>query len=291
MTRRVGFVGLGRMGTAMFTAVLEAGMPGCAFDVDPTAVEPFLDGPHDVAAATSPGDLAVQCDVVDIVVNTDQQVLDVCLGEDGILAASSPGTVVLVHSTIALDTLRTVAAAGLPREVHILDAPISGRWGHRSVPQLCVMVGGNQDAFERASPILETFGGLVLYLGPLGSGLDTKLALNVVRYLTMSATREARMLLAAASVDAPFDEIVEYTGALGLPGATGSVAPPDLVAIQAEVRDPDRLRNNAATARKDLRAAVARGRELGVQLPTAGKTVETIHSFWDIDPPDDFRTE
>jgi hypothetical protein len=57
------------------------------------------------------------------------------------------------------------------------------------------------------------------------------------------------------------------------------------------VRDPDRLRNNAATARKDLRAAVARGRELGVQLPTAGKTVETIHSFWGIDPPDDFRTE
>ncbi len=153
MTRRVGFVGLGRMGTAMFTAVLEAGMPGCAFDVVPAAVEPFLDGSHDVAAATSPGDLAVQCDVVDIVVNTDQQVLDVCLGEDGILAASSPGTVVLVHSTIALDTLRTVAAAGVPREVHVLDAPVSGRWGHRSVGQLCVMVGGNQDAFERARPI------------------------------------------------------------------------------------------------------------------------------------------
>ena len=76
------------------------------------------------------------------------------------------------------------------------------------------MVGGNQDGIPTcACSILETFGGLVLYLGPLGSGLDTKLALNVVRYLTMSATREARMLLAAASVDAPFDEIVEYTGA------------------------------------------------------------------------------
>ena len=151
------------------------------------------------------------------------------------------------------------------------------------------MVGGDTGAFQRARPILETYGGLVLHLGPLGSGLDTKLALNMVRYLTMLATKEASMLLSAARLDVPFGEIVRYTGALDYSGGQIHL-PPAAEASEAEIRDLDRLRNNAATARKDLRAAVERGSELGVDLLTAKKSVETVHTFWGIEPPSDFAT-
>ena len=275
---RVGFVGLGRMGGAMFGCVVEAGFPCAAFDVRSEAARPFADR-GDVVAAGSPAELASSCDVVDVVVNTDQQVLDACLGDEGLLEGARAGTVVLIHSTISLDTLRAVATAAAPVGVQVLDAPVSGRWGHRSAGDLCVMVGGDSHAFQRARPVLDAFGGLVLYLGALGSGLDTKLALNLTRYLTMMATREAMDLLAAAGVEAPFVEILEYTGALEIPGHPRNGPPPN-PRIPLDDRDAVRLENNAATARKDLRAAVARGAELGVDLVTAAHTIQTIHGFW-----------
>ena len=158
----VGFAGLGRIGAAMFESVVEAGFSASAYDLRPEAVQVFLDGPHDVVAATSPAEVASRSAVVDVVVNTDRQVLDVCLGAEGILAGSRPGTVVLLHSTISLETLRTVATAGHEVGVHVLDAPVSGRYGHRSVGDLCVMVGGEPGAFERARPVPVSYTHLTL---------------------------------------------------------------------------------------------------------------------------------
>jgi 3-hydroxyisobutyrate dehydrogenase-like beta-hydroxyacid dehydrogenase len=147
-------------------------------------------------------------------------------------------------------------------------------------------VGGDAVALERARPVLDTFGGLVVHLGPLGSGLDTKLALNLLRYLTLSATREAQALLQAAGVRAPFEQIVDYTGALEMPGRPRGGPPPNPL-IPEDVRDAARIENNAATARKDLRAAVARGSDLGVVLATANRAIETVHVIWDASAPAD----
>src|SRR5688572_14008173 len=100
------------MGAAMLDEVIAGGFPVCVFDVRAEAIEAYVtrDG-ADVVGAKSPRDLAAQSVVIDVVVNTDDQVLDVCLGEDGLLAGARPGTVVLIHSTIGLPTLRKAAAA------------------------------------------------------------------------------------------------------------------------------------------------------------------------------------
>jgi 3-hydroxyisobutyrate dehydrogenase len=280
---RVGFVGIGRMGAAMFQCVLETGFKGCVYDVQAAAVAPFLRGDHDVVAAVSPADLARTCTVIDVVVNTDQHVLDACLGDDGILAGSRPGAIILLHSTIAHETLRAVATEADSIGVAVLDAAISGKWGHMSVGDLCVMVGGDEQAFAAVRPVLESYGGLVVHLGPLGKGLDTKLALNLLRYQTMMATKEANALLQAAEVDAPFWDIVDHTGAMGFSAGQ----PPDPKVIESELRTPERLRNNAATARKDLRAAVARGDELGVELIATATAVKAVHTIWGIEGAED----
>src|SRR4051812_2477345 len=274
------------MGKAMLDTVIGAGFPVVIYDVSAEALEPYRHSEQAVIAST-PAEVARQSAVVDVVVNTDQQVLDVCLGDDGLLAGSRAGTVLLLHSTIGLPTLRKVASAGEERGVYVLDAPVSGRLGHMSVGDLTVMVGGDAAAFAAAKPVLETYGGLVLHLGALGAGLDTKLALNVVRYQMLLAATEANGLLRAAGVEAAFPQIVEHSGANQL-----MYTSPETRAAYGGAPQfaPERLLNNAATARKDLRAAVARGAELGVAMPAAAKAIETVHGIWNVDPPADFTS-
>lgn len=213
---RVGFIGVGRMGGVMLQAVLAAGYEARVHDARPDAAARF-DAEFERATAVSTAREAGDADVVDIVVNYDHEVLDVCLGADGVLAGVRPGTVVLIHSTVSLETIRRVAAAA-PPGVDVCDAAVSGRLGHRSVGDLAVMVGGEHAAFERARAVMETYGGLVLHLGPLGAGLDAKLALNTLRYLVYIAAHESSRLAAASGVAARFSNLVNHTGAVAFTG-------------------------------------------------------------------------
>jgi 3-hydroxyisobutyrate dehydrogenase-like beta-hydroxyacid dehydrogenase len=133
------------------------------------------------------------------------------------------------------------------------------------------MVGGPADAFERARPVFDAIGDLVIHLGDRGAGLAAKLARNLVGYVTMLAAQEGRQLAAAAGTDLErLNEILEHTGALSpmmrdllsVPGGdevySGDVAP--LVALAA----------------KDLRVTLAFGEDLGVDLPAAALTLDRV---------------
>jgi 3-hydroxyisobutyrate dehydrogenase len=259
----------------MVGCTLAAGMPVTVHDPDPAAMASV----PGASAAPSPRAVAEASDVIGLAVMDEAQVREACTGADGIFAGAAPGTVVLVHSTIAHDVLREVATAGAARDVRVLDAPVTGERGHHSVPDLCVMVGGDAEAFAAARPLLDTFAGLVVHLGPLGAGLDAKLALNVLRYLGFLVSQEGARLAGTAGVDDDvFARLVEHAGAFRFTGDFGS---------DRDAEDLPRRRLNVSTADKDLRAALARSGELGGDLPVTGRSLDLLHRIWGTPAPTD----
>lgn len=276
-SERIGFLGIGRMGSAMLQCVLDAGYHATVYDPSEQAIAPFVAAlPDRVRVAPTPREAAKDADVIEIVVNTNEQLLDACLGADGVFAGARPGSIVLVHSTISHVTLNRLSKTAIERGVHMLDAMVSGARGQDSVGDLAVMVGGDADAFARAKPILDTYGGLVLHLGAVGAGLDAKLAINLFRYLCMVAGQEATRLADKAGVGATIAQLIAHTEANRFTG--------DLAQLLVNTPIPPRQKD-ATLFQKDLRAAIARAAEVGVQLPSAELAVSLVHDLWGVAPP------
>ena len=209
---RVGFVGVGNMGGAMAVNALAAGHAVTVCDARAEAVDGLV--ALGAQAGATPREVAAAAEVVSVVVMSGAQVEAVCLGTDGVLAGAPAGAVVAVHSTVHPRSVRAVADVA-PDGVAVLDAPISGGVQGARAGTLCLMVGGDADAFARARPVFESMGNLVLHLGPLGTGLGAKLARNLVGYITLLGAAEGNALAAAAGVDLDaLYRIEDHTGAL-----------------------------------------------------------------------------
>jgi 3-hydroxyisobutyrate dehydrogenase-like beta-hydroxyacid dehydrogenase len=268
------------MGAAMLQSVLDAGYHATLYDPSAEATAPFVAAhPQRVRVAPSARQAAEGADIIEIVVNTNQQLLAACLSADGVFAGAKRGSSVLVHSTVSHETLQQLEKEAATRGLHLLDAPVSGARGHLSVGNLAVMVGGDGQAFARAKPLMETYGGLVLHLGALGAGMDAKLAINMLRYIVMAASQEASCLAESTGVGAHLAQLVAHTEANRFVGNMAR-----LVEIPVERRQAD-----AVLAQKDLRAAIARGADVGVQLPSAELAVKLMHRMWQVEPEADSK--
>jgi 3-hydroxyisobutyrate dehydrogenase-like beta-hydroxyacid dehydrogenase len=271
---KIAFVGVGRMGSPMLQCVLNAGYHVTLYDLSEQATGPFVAAhPDRVRVVRTSREAAQDADVIEVVVNTNEQLLDACLSPNGIFAGARSGSIVLIHSTVLRQTLQELAKEASHRGVHLLDAMVSGARGHLSVGTLAVMVGGNADAFARAKPVMETYGSLVLHLGPQGAGLDAKLAINLLRYLCMVASQEASLLAERAGVGAVMAQLVAHTESNRYAGNLKRLEQMSLA----------ERRHDAETSKKDLRAAIARGAELGLPLPSAERAVDLISRLWAVE--------
>jgi 3-hydroxyisobutyrate dehydrogenase-like beta-hydroxyacid dehydrogenase len=172
---RVGFVGAGRMGAPMVSRLVEAGHQVNALgrsDEKRLAVTELGATPTaDVAATVDGADAVVVC------VFTDEQVRRLCLDE-GLLAAMRPASVLILHTTGSPNTARElVARAG---EIDVLDAPVSGGPHDIAAGRVTVFVGGDDDAVERATPVLASYADPILHVGPSGAGQLVKLVNNTL---------------------------------------------------------------------------------------------------------------
>src|SRR5262249_13262807 len=124
-TERIGFVGVGRMGSALLRRVLDAGYHATLCDPSEQATAPFLAlHPDRVRVVPTPREAARDSDIIEVVVNTNEQLLEACLGSDGVLSGARPESVVLIHSTVSHETLHRLGDAASKRAVHVLDAPV-----------------------------------------------------------------------------------------------------------------------------------------------------------------------
>jgi len=196
----VGVLGLGAMGAPMARHLLAAGYPVYVHDINPSAV--------DAAAALgakpagSPGALGEVCDVVLVIVPTDEDLIEVCAGDDGILARARPGSVLLMCSSVRPDTCAAVAAAA-PEGVEVLDAALTGGVRGAEEGVINLLVGGSEEALNRVRPALAPWARSVHHLGALGAGQVGKTANNLIHWAQIAVIYEAFELARRLDVSVP----------------------------------------------------------------------------------------
>jgi 3-hydroxyisobutyrate dehydrogenase-like beta-hydroxyacid dehydrogenase len=192
---KLGFVGLGRLGSEIASRLLASGLGELnIFDVDPSALERFSRvGAIPAGSAT---ELARRgCDVVGVCVQDDAQLRAVVAGPDGLLAAPMRKGVIAVHSTVHPETCQELQTKAVPAGVELVDAAISN--GGRGPtpgdvePRRLVMVGATPQVFARCRTYLEAIGDHVVHTGPVGSGEVVKLLNNLLLTANIGATAEA----------------------------------------------------------------------------------------------------
>ncbi len=189
----VGFMGLGAMrALPMALRLHDQGFSVMVYSRNKTKTQPFAD--RGIAVAASAQELAERCPFILSCVTDDAAVLDLYLGADGsagALAGAAPGCVIVEMSTVLPETSRRLAAAAQLRQVHVLDAPVSGSVTHAGSGQLVIFVGGSAENYQRVEPILSVLGRAYHHMGPNGSGNIMKLLVNAILGTALQAVGEA----------------------------------------------------------------------------------------------------
>lgn len=189
---KIGFIGLGNMGGPMAANLAKAGHQVTAFDMSAAALDKAVAA--GIGKATTATAAASGAEIIVTMLPAGQHVRSVYLGNDGILAGASPGTLFIDSSTIDVATAREVHAAASERRLQFLDAPVSGGVGGAAAGTLTFMVGGEEVAFERARPILEKMGKNIFHAGGAGNGQAAKICNNMLLAISMVGTCEAFVL-------------------------------------------------------------------------------------------------
>lgn len=195
----IGFIGLGNMGSHMAANLVKAGHNVKGFDVMSSSVEQFVSAGG--TAASSVGDAARGVEMVVTMLPAGKHVREVYTSEDGILTNADAGTMLIDSSTIDVDSARTVAAAATKAGMQMIDAPVSGGVGGAEAATLTFMVGGADDAFEKALPVLETMGKNIFHAGGAGNGQAAKICNNMLLGISMIGVCEAFVLAEQLGLD------------------------------------------------------------------------------------------
>jgi 3-hydroxyisobutyrate dehydrogenase len=141
--------------------------------------------------ASSPRLLMEQAEVIIIMVSDDQAIRDIFVADDGLLATKTTGKIIVNMSTVSPDISKEMAAFCRQKGNYYLDAPVSGSVKQAEEGQLVIMVGGEDTIFEKAKPILEHLGKLVMLVGSNGAGNTAKLAINTLLAIHAQGLAEA----------------------------------------------------------------------------------------------------
>ena len=196
---KIGFIGLGKMGAPMAHNLLKAGMALTVYDVMPDAVQAMVaDG---AKAAKSVADVATGMDAVFTMVQTGQQVSDLCLGEDGIFKHIPKSALYIDCSSIDIVTTKSLHEEAKKIGLAMLDAPVSGGVAGAAAGSLTIMTGGKEDIFKRAEPLLQKIGKKIIYAGQAGSGQAAKICNNMLLAISMIGVSEAFVLADKLGLD------------------------------------------------------------------------------------------
>ena len=265
---KVGFIGLGTMGSGMALNTLKGGFELLVHDVNRDAA-----GPHLEAGATwvdSPTEVMAASEVVFTSLPGPPEVEAVALGEQGLLKGVKPGKVYFDLSTNSPTLIRRVHAEFAKVGAHVLDAPVSGGPHGARSGRLAIWVGGDKASYEQYKHVLDAIGDTRVDVGPIGAGAIAKLVHNCTGYILQTALAETFTMGIKAGVDPLVLWQAVRHGALGrrqtFDGVTRQFLP-------GEFDPPDfALR----LARKDVSLAVQVGREFDVPMRLANMTLEEM---------------
>jgi 2-hydroxy-3-oxopropionate reductase len=265
---RIGFIGLGIMGKPMAGHLAKAGYPICVYDI---AREPVgeLVGMGAKACGNS-REVAEKSDLVFLMLPDTPDVEAVLFGPDGLSVGIKAGAVVVDMSSISPVATRKFAEKLKGQGVEMLDAPVSGGQVGAENATLSIMVGGNEEVFEKVRPFFEKMGKNIVRIGGNGDGQVCKVANQVVVALTIEAIAEALVLAGKAGAD-----VNKVREAL-----LGGFAQSRILEVHGE-RMIKRTFNPGFRLRlhqKDLNLALETAREIGVALPGTAAAQELFNA-------------
>jgi 3-hydroxyisobutyrate dehydrogenase len=196
----IGFIGLGNMGLPMAQNLVKSGYTVRGFDLSEYAAERLAAGGG--TRASSVADTCSEADAVITMLPAGEQVREVYLGNEGVLALARDGTLLIDCSTIDVETAREVAQTAEARGLAMIDAPVSGGVAGAQAASLTFMVGGAEEAFARARPVLEHMGKTIVHAGGAGNGQAAKICNNMILGASMIVVCEAFLLAQKLGLDA-----------------------------------------------------------------------------------------
>ncbi len=267
---RIGFLGLGIMGSRMAANLATAGHPLTVWTRTEGKAQAWADaqsGRGQVRAAGTPAAVAAEADVLITMVVDGPQVAAIVAGPDGLASAAGTPKLLVDMSTIGPAAAREVAAA-LPQGWRFLDAPVTGSSPRAEDGTLTIMVGGAREDFARVRPLFEAMGELVLHVGDTGQGQMVKLINNAVAAVNAGTVAQALLVGAATGVD--LDALVAIMAA-----GSGASLMLDLKAGPMRRHDYDTL-FKLEHMLKDVNLCLEAADRAGAPFPAAAATREAL---------------
>lgn len=263
---RLGFVGLGAMGSPMARNLLKAGHTVTVYARRLEAIAPLLDA--GARAAASPAAVASQSDITLTMVTDTLAVEEIMLGDHGVIHGARPGTVAIDHSTIAPEATRRMAGELKARGIEMLDAPVSGGVIAAEAASLSIMVGGDESAYLRCRPILSSLGKTITYIGPSGAGQVAKACNQICVIVNQQAAAEAMLMAERSGVDPR--KVQEAMMAGFAASRMLEVQAPKMIARQFDGKIESRLHH------KDIQIVLQMAARLGIELPASGAAADVL---------------
>jgi 3-hydroxyisobutyrate dehydrogenase len=260
VAERIGFLGLGIMGSRMAANVARAGHELTVWTHSDGKAERWA-AKHDGAVAATPAEVARASDIVVSMLVEGSQVESVLCGPGGAGEGAHDGLLCVDCSTIAPTDTRRIAARLAQAGVAMIDAPVTGSAPRAQAGTLTIMVGGEAEHFHRAEPLLQTMGELVVHVGELGQGEMLKLINNALGAANAAAVAEALLVAHATGVD--LDALVQVV-------QSGSGASAQLQMKSTPMREHDYTTLfKGDHLLKDVRLCLEEAQAAGVPFPAA----------------------
>ena len=261
---RIGFIGLGIMGSRMAANLIKAGYDLVIYNRTAAKAKPLLDAGAEWS--DTPAELATQVDLVFTVLAHPDAVAEMALGEDGFLEHLPAGAMWIDCSTVAPSFSRRMAAAAAARGLRFMDAPVAGSKGAAADGQLTFIAGGSEEDLEEYRPELESMGVRIVHAGETGMGSSLKVVLNHQLAIAMAAFSEGLVLGQELGLDREF--LLDFI-------LNGAVAAPFLKNKRSKIEEGDfEVEFPLQWMQKDLHMASVAGYECGAALPLGSTTKE-----------------
>lgn len=261
MPVETGFIGVGRMGSAMATNLLASNIDVTVYDVDQDRVDAITDAGAD--EADSIRECVESMDIVFTSLPDSESVETVYLDTDGVLDAAADGTILVELSTVKPETIETIKTEITDRReaVDLADTPVIGIPSTARAAELTILVGASDDAFRTIEPVLEHLGNEIVHVGSVGQAKAVKLLNNVLTYGNYAVAAEAFALASRYDINQrEFFDIVD-SGA-----ASSSIVASKIPNVFKNEFEPGFTVEGAI---KDLDYAVELGDEVAYEMPIA----------------------
>jgi len=275
---KLGFIGLGNMGSRIARRLLNNGYHLIAYDRDRAKADAMAsDG---ALVANSIAELSQSADVILSCLTNDEAVQDVYYGDAGVLASARPGTFVFEMSTVFPETSRDLYHRGERHGIHILDVAISGSTPAAEQGNLILLVGGAEGLFQIAQPLFGTISARSFHVGPAGSGTTMKLVVNTLLGVGMQAIAEAIPLGEKAGI--------ERNRLLDVLSQTAVIAPAHVGKLYRAAQQDYSPQFPVSLMHKDFGLILQTAKSLNVQMPATIAAYRVNSMEWADNPNADF---